>query len=99
MSNNKQSSVIDIALEQIYQRILDSLNPNAKTKRTGDYRIGLNVAIDILSELKELHKQEIKKAFYEWQHNSVDYFNVDDFRIHEHEQYYNKEFGGNNANN
>ncbi|MFY7938659.1 MAG: hypothetical protein ACOVOQ_14855 [Flavobacterium sp.] len=59
MSNNKESSVVETAIEQIYQRILDSKNPNTLTKRGGEYRIGLQEAISILEVLKEKYEHEM----------------------------------------
>lgn len=43
---------IDIAINLINEKIIKSTMPNNQTKRTGDYRIGLNKAIDILYNLK-----------------------------------------------
>ena len=48
-------------------------------------------------QAKAMHKEEIEQAFYEGNHNSVDYFNMEDFSIKDYEQYYNETFGGNNG--
>ena len=48
-----------------------------------------------IAEAKAMHKEEIEQAFYEGNHNSVDYFNMDDFSIKDYEQYYNETYGGN----
>lgn len=92
--SNKQSS-IDTAIEQIYQKILDSKNPNATTKRGGDYRIGLRAAIDILEELKEMHKQEQKIAYESGFENS-EYDQYEDcYELKPNfEDWYEKIFGG-----
>lgn len=60
-----KQTVIDIALEQIYQAIVKSKNPDALTKRTGEYRIGLRKAMDILSELKEMEKEQMRDVWDE----------------------------------
>lgn len=87
--SNKQSS-IDTAIEQIYQKLLDSTNPNAATKRGGEYRIGLRAAIDILAELKEMHKQEMIEFSKKCLIKSLDL----DLRTayYKIEQYYNETF-------
>jgi len=49
----------------------------------------------LIEQAKEMEKEQIEQAFYEGNHNSVDYFNVDDFRIKDYEQYYNETYGAN----
>lgn len=40
--------VYEKIISEIKQKMIDSRNPNNKTKRTGDYRIGLKKAIEII---------------------------------------------------
>jgi hypothetical protein len=86
MSNK---SVIDKAIQQMQQKKADS-----REQRTGDYRIGLDAAINILENLRDMHRTEIKDAIY-WgnikgydEHKRIWVFDED-------EQYYNETFGGN----
>ena len=53
----KNKSIIDEAIEQMQQKMADS-----RGKRTGDYRIGLDAAINIVANLRDMHKDEIIKA-------------------------------------
>lgn len=92
MSNNKQSSVVETAIKQIYQRILDSKNPNTLTKRSGEYRIGLQEAINILEDLKAMHKKEIMYAYMKTLPIEDGVFTA----IRKAEQHYNETYGGNN---
>lgn len=89
MSNNKQSSVIDQAISQIEEKIIQSRTDDVTTRRSGDYRIGLNEAKNILENLREIHKQEIVNA-------------VDGFPIHTRhlngEEYYNETYANTNSN-
>jgi hypothetical protein len=66
---DKEKTSIDTAINQIYQCIIDSKNPNNATKRGGDYRIGLRKAIDILENLKQMNQKEIAKAFDDGDYN------------------------------
>lgn len=50
MSNK---SIIDEAIDQMEQKMADS-----RGNRTGDYRIGLYAAINILENLRAMHVQE-----------------------------------------
>ena len=86
MSNEKKQTSIDIAIEQINQCMIESRNPNSITKRTGDYRIGLKKAKDILEELKSMHKQQIIDA--------VDGFPLENRNLNG-EDYYNETYRGN----
>jgi hypothetical protein len=80
-----KQTVIDIALEQIYQAIVKSKNPDALTKRTGEYRIGLRKAMEILSDLKEMEKEQIIATYKEGHyHLEFDSFNP--------QRYYNETF-------
>lgn len=36
---------------------------NSRGKRTGDYRIGLDAAINILENLKSMHEEEIIETY------------------------------------
>ena len=54
MSNK---SVIDKAIQQMQQKKADS-----REQRTGEYRIGLDAAINIVANLRDMHKDEIIKA-------------------------------------
>ena len=96
MSNNKQSSVIDQAITKIEEKIIQSRTDNATTRRTGDYRIGLNEAKNILESLKAMHEKEIKDAYeqgdadayWELKHNKP--------RIYkDQKEYYNETFNNN----
>lgn len=84
MSNK---SIIDEAIDQMQQKMVDS-----RGNRTGDYRIGLDAAINILENLREMHKKEIEKsvdfAIQQW--GGWDSLNG--------EQYYNETYGGNKWN-
>ena len=91
MSNNKQSSVVETAIKQIYQRILDSKNPNTLTKRSGDYRIGLQEAINILEDLKAMHRKEIMYAYMKTLPIEDGVFTA----VRKAEQHYNETYGGN----
>lgn len=75
MSNNQQSSVVETAIKQIYQRILDSKNPNTLTKRDGDYRIGLQEAINILEDLKPTNNKETELDISELVHKAYPFSN------------------------
>jgi hypothetical protein len=86
MSNEKKQTSIDIAIEQINQCMIESRNPNSMTKRTGDYRIGLKKAKDILEELKAMHREEIIDA--------VDGFPIQNRNL-DGKDYYNETYGGN----
>jgi hypothetical protein len=78
MSNK---SVIDKAIEQMQQKMADS-----RGKRTGDYRIGLDAAINILENLRDIHKEEIESAYIS---NSM-------IRTRSKaKDYYNETYGGN----
>jgi hypothetical protein len=90
MSNEKKQTSIDIAIEQINQCMIESRNPNCLTKRTGDYRIGLKKAINILQDLKAMHRQEIIDAVSKgWDYNE------DGLVSWMGEHYYNETYGGN----
>ena len=91
MSNNKQSSVVETAIKQIYQRILDSKNPNTLTKRSGDYRIRLQEAINILEDLKAMHRKEIMYAYMKTLPIEDGVFTA----VRKAEQHYNETYGGN----
>jgi hypothetical protein len=86
MSNK---SVIDEAIEQMQQKKADS-----RGKRTGDYRIGLDAAINIVENLRGMHKDEICTAFRIGDKFSVDYYLESE--LDTDEQYYYETFGGNN---
>jgi hypothetical protein len=81
--NNK--SVIDEAIEQMQQKMADS-----RGNRTGDYRIGLDAAINILENLRDMHKDEICTAFRIGDKFSVDYYLESE--LDTDEQYYNETF-------
>ena len=49
----------------------------------------------LIEQAKAMHKYEIEQAFYEGNHNSIDYWNANS-EIKEYKQYYNETFGGNN---
>jgi hypothetical protein len=66
MTNNKQQTAVDTAINQIYQCIIDSKNPNNSTKRGGDYRIGLRKAMEILENLKEMEKEQTINFADDW---------------------------------
>jgi hypothetical protein len=80
MSNK---SVIDKAIQQMQQKKADS-----RGKRTGDYRIGLDAAINILENLREMHKEEIKNAYWA---GIDDHLNQN--KMPNSEGYYNETFG------
>lgn len=49
-------------VSEIKQKMIDSRNPDNKTKRTADYRIGLKTALDIVNKtIFENEKNETKK--------------------------------------
>jgi hypothetical protein len=60
---NKKLNVIDQAITQIEEKIINSRNDDVTTRRTGDYRIGLNEAKNILESLRLMHKQEMKEMY------------------------------------
>jgi hypothetical protein len=68
----KNKSVIDEAIQQMQQKMADS-----RGQRTGEYRIGLYAAINILENLRDMHKEEIMTAHYapEFGCFSKDYYN------------------------
>lgn len=84
MSNK---SVIDEAIQQMQQKMADS-----RGKRTGDYRIGLDAAINILENLRDMHKKEIDESY------SEGYQDGHETAMSYIEQYYETQ-GGNNGNN
>ncbi len=43
-------NIYEKIISEIKQKMIDSRNPNNKTKRTGDYRIGLKKAIEIIEK-------------------------------------------------
>lgn len=87
----KNKSVIDEAIEQMQQKLKDSLG-----KRTGDYRLGLYVAINILENLRDMHKDEICTAFRIGEKFAVDYYMESE--LDSDEQYYYETFNkGQNA--
>jgi hypothetical protein len=86
MSNNKQSSVIDQAISQIEEKIIQSRTNNTTTRRTGEYRIGLNEAKNILEGLRAMHKQEMKEMYLKGIENYDPTFKRKD----------NETYGGNN---
>jgi hypothetical protein len=91
MRYKKKQSVIDVAIEQINQCMINSRNPNSLTKRTGDYRIGLKKAKDILEELKAMHREETCQFAVDWFQNCPI---GGDVQYPKHaEQYYNERFG------
>lgn len=71
MSNK---SVIDIAIEQMQQKMIKSRETSV---RGGDYRIGLDAAINIVANLRDVHRDEIMTAHYASQYGcfSKDYYN------------------------
>jgi len=50
--------VIEKAIQQMQQK-----KANSRGKRTGDYRIGLDAAINILENLKSMHEEEIIETY------------------------------------
>ena len=50
----------------------------------------------IIEQAKQMHKEEIEQAFYEGNHNSIDYWNANS-KIEEYEQYYQETYGGQDA--
>jgi hypothetical protein len=60
---NKKLNVIDQAITQIEEKIINSRTDDVTTRRTGDYRIGLNEAKNILEGLRAMHKQEMKEMY------------------------------------
>jgi hypothetical protein len=95
MSNK---SIIDIAIEQIYQKMADSRETR---ERGGEYRIGLYVAGNIIENLREMHKEEIKDAYNQgYRDVERDVSNIpliigDISEYNNAENYYNETYGGN----
>jgi hypothetical protein len=90
MTKNKQQTAIVNAINEIYQCIIDSKNPNNATKRGGDYRIGLRKAMEILENLKEMEKEQKMNDFIA----GMEFIAVDPNRYKEDaEQYYNETYG------
>jgi hypothetical protein len=81
-------SIIDEAIEQMQKKMADS-----RENRTGDYRIGLYDAINIIENLRYMHKDEICTAFRIGDKFSVDYYLESE--LDTDEQYYNETYGGN----
>lgn len=84
-------SVIDIAIEQIGQKMAYS-----RENRTGDYRMGLYAAMNILENLKDVHKEEIRTAFRIGEKFAVDYYMESE--LDSDEQYYNETFRNESTN-
>jgi hypothetical protein len=77
-------TAIQEAIEKINEQIRKSAHNELETNRSGDYRIGLNKAINILEDFKELEKQQIIDAY-------KDGVTGDSGSINS-EQYYNQTF-------
>lgn len=60
---NKKLNVIDQAITQIEEKIINSRTDDVTTRRTGDYRVGLNEAKNILESLRETHKKETYESW------------------------------------
>ena len=60
--NSNKLRLIDQAITQIEEKIIQSRTDNTTTRRTGDYRIGLNEAKVILESLKENYENKIESA-------------------------------------
>lgn len=84
MSNK---SVIDIAIEQMQQKMIKSRETSV---RGGDYRIGLDAAINIVANLRDVHKDEICRAFRIGENFAVDYYMESE--LDSDEQYYYETF-------
>jgi predicted SprT family Zn-dependent metalloprotease len=88
----KNKSVIDKAIEQMQQKKADS-----RGKRTGDYRIGLDAAINILENLRDKHEEEIVDSIVQYEINHYHTFTekaiLNTVKIAE--TYYNETYGGN----
>jgi predicted SprT family Zn-dependent metalloprotease len=86
MSNK---SIIDEAIEQMQQKKADS-----RGKRTGDYRIGLDAAINILENLRDIHKEEIVDSIVQYQINHYHIFTEQGILniVKNAETYYNETF-------
>ena len=88
----KPKTAINQAIDEIHQEIANSKNPDALTKRGGEYRIGLQHAIVILMGLAEVEKEQIMNDFI----SGMEFIAVDPNRYKEDaEQYYNETYGGN----
>lgn len=83
-------NIFQIIVSRISKEIADSKNPTNKTQRTGEYRIGLRRAQDIIQDFEhEMFKEQIINAFNAGMNQSVDYFEPET-GLSEAENYYNK---------
>lgn len=87
----ENKSIIDEAIEQMQKKMADS-----RGNRTGDYRIGLYDAINILENLRGMHKDEICTAFRIGEKFAVDYYMESE--LDSDEQYYNETFNNKSTN-
>lgn len=83
-------TAIQQIIVKLEQRVIDSTKPDALTKRTGDYRIGLKHAIDECEQSIEIEKQYAQQQScefgewldaYDWRRcstNSHDWININD---------------------
>jgi len=87
-----KKSIIDEAIEQMQQKKADS-----RGKRTGDYRIGLDAAINILENLRAMHKEEIVDSIVQYQINHYHTFTEQEIlnTVKKAETYYEQKYGGN----
>lgn len=58
-----KQSAVEWLVQQLNEQIKKSAHNELGTIRTGDYRIGLNKAIDFCEQAKELEKQQIIDAY------------------------------------
>jgi len=70
MKPTKPKTAINQAIDEIHQEIANSKNPDALTKRGGEYRIGLQHAIVILMGLTEVEKEQIRHSWFD---SMIDY--------------------------
>ena len=89
MKPTKPKTAINQAIDEIHQEIANSKNPDALTKRGGEYRIGLQHAIVILMGLREVEKEQIMKAHGD----EISYLHDDgSWKNLNGEQYYNETY-------
>lgn len=58
-----KQTAVDLVIEQLREQIRKSTNNKLGTNRTGDYRIGLIKAIELLEKAKEMEKEQIENAY------------------------------------